>query len=75
MDKNHNVYTDTQVGDGMFRYTPSTNQWTYFQLPTHGCSSRHTSFDDNKNEAWVNWATRLTRSTAFSSAPYGRLKR
>jgi len=53
VDKNHNVFTDTQVGDGMFRYTPSTNQWTYFQLPTHGCSSRHMSFDDNKNEAWV----------------------
>ena len=53
VDKNHNVYTDTQVGDGMYKFNPSTQQWTYFQLPTHGCSSRHMSFDDNLNEAWV----------------------
>jgi streptogramin lyase len=53
VDKNHNVYTDTQVGDGMYKFNPSTQKWTYFQLPTHGCSSRHMSFDDNLNEAWV----------------------
>ena len=53
VDKFHNVYTDTQVGDGLYKYVPSTNQWVYFQLPTHGCSSRHMSFDDNLNEAWI----------------------
>jgi streptogramin lyase len=53
VDKNHNVYTDTQVGDGMYRFNPANQEWTYFQLPTHGCSSRHMSFDDVKGEAWV----------------------
>jgi streptogramin lyase/mono/diheme cytochrome c family protein len=53
VDKFHNVYTDTQVGDGMMKFNPSSQKWTYFQLPTHGCSSRHMSFDDNLNEAWV----------------------
>ena len=53
VDKFHNVYTDTQVGDGLYKFTPSTQKWTYFQLPTHGCSSRHMSFDDNLNEAWI----------------------
>jgi streptogramin lyase len=53
VDKNHNVYTDTQVGDGMYKFNPANQEWTYFQLPTHGCSSRHMSFDDVKGEAWV----------------------
>lgn len=53
VDKYHNVYSDIQAGDGMFKYVPSTHRWTYFQLPTHGCSSRHMSFDDFHNEAWV----------------------
>jgi streptogramin lyase len=53
VDKNHNVYTDTQVGDGVYKFAPSTQEWTYYQLPTHGCSSRHMSFDDVRGEAWV----------------------
>jgi streptogramin lyase len=53
VDKHNNVYTDTQVGDGMYRFTPSTQEWTYFPIPTHGCSSRHMSFDDVRNEAWI----------------------
>lgn len=27
--------------------------WTYFQLLTHGCSSRHLSYDTVKEEIWV----------------------
>jgi streptogramin lyase len=53
VDKFHNVYTDTQVGDGMYKFNPSTQEWTFYQIPTHGCSSRHMSFDDYKNEAWI----------------------
>ena len=53
VDKNHNVYTDIQAGDGVYKFTPATNQWTYYPLPTHGCSSRHMSFDDVRGEAWV----------------------
>jgi streptogramin lyase len=53
VDKNHNVYTDIQAGDGMYKFVPSTHEWTYYQLPTHGCSSRHMSFDDVRGEAWV----------------------
>ena len=53
VDKNHNVYLDIQAGDGMYKFVPSTQEWTYYQLPTHGCSSRHMSFDDVRGEAWV----------------------
>jgi streptogramin lyase len=53
VDKNHNVYVDTQTGDGMYKFVPSTQRWTYFQLPTHGCNSLHMSFDDARGDAWV----------------------
>lgn len=53
VDKNHNMYTDIQAGDGVYKFAPSTQKWTYYQLPTHGCSSRHMSFDDVRGEAWV----------------------
>jgi len=53
VDKFHNVYWSIQAGDGMFKYTPASKRMTYFQLPTHGCSPRHMSFDDHRNEAWV----------------------
>jgi len=53
VDKNHNVYASVQAGDGMVKYDPSTHTMTYFQLPTHGCSTRHMSFDNFHNEAWV----------------------
>ena len=53
VDKNHNVYTDTSLADGVFRYMPSTQQWTLFRLPSHGCGSRHIGFDDYKGDLWL----------------------
>jgi streptogramin lyase/mono/diheme cytochrome c family protein len=51
--KDHNVYTSIQAGDGVYKFTPATQEWTYYQLPTHGCSPRQMGFDDIRNEAWV----------------------
>jgi streptogramin lyase len=53
VDKNHNVWTDTSMADAIFKFTPSTGQWTMYHLPSHGCGSRHMSFDDVKGEAWL----------------------
>ena len=53
VDKDHNVWTDTSLNDSVFRFTPSTGQWTMFRYPSHGCGSRHISFDDYKGELWV----------------------
>ena len=53
VDKDHNVYTSIQAGDGMYKFVPSTGEWTYYQLPTHGCSPRHISFDDLRGDAWI----------------------
>lgn len=53
VDKNHNVWTDTSMSDGAFRFMPSTGSWTLFRNPSHGCGSRHVSFDDFRNELWI----------------------
>ena len=53
VDAHHNVYTDTQVGDGVYKWSMRDQTWTYYQLPTHGCSSRHMSYDTVREEIWV----------------------
>jgi streptogramin lyase len=53
VDKDHNVWTDTSLVDAVFKFTPATQGWTMFRLPSHGCGSRHISFDDDKGELWV----------------------
>lgn len=53
VDKNHNVYTDTSLVDAVFKFTPSTQAWTMYRLPSHGCGSRHVSFDDFKGDLWL----------------------
>ena len=53
VDPQHNVWTDSGLADAVFRFTPSTGQWTMFRLPSHGCGSRHISFDDYKGELWL----------------------
>jgi virginiamycin B lyase len=53
VDKNHNVWTDTSLADAVFRFTPATQTWTMFRLPSHGCGSRHVSFDDVRGDLWL----------------------
>jgi streptogramin lyase len=53
VDRDHNVWTDSGLADSIFRFTPSSQTWTQFRLPSHGCGSRHMSFDDVKGEAWL----------------------
>ena len=53
VDKDHNVWTDTSLADAVWKFVPSTGQWTMYRLPSHGCGSRHISFDDRKGELWL----------------------
>jgi streptogramin lyase len=53
IDNHHNVYASVQAGEGVFKYSPSTQKFTYFPLPTHGCSPRHMSYDRVHDEVWV----------------------
>ena len=53
VDPQHNVWVDSQIDDAIWRFTPSTQVWTRFPMPSRGCSSRHMSFDDVKGEPWL----------------------
>jgi len=53
VDKQHNVWADAALADAVFKFTPATQTWTMYPLPTHGCSSRHISFDDVRGELWL----------------------
>jgi streptogramin lyase len=53
VDRKHNVWVDTSMVDSIWRFTPSTGQWTRFPQASHGCGSRHISFDDVKGEPWL----------------------
>jgi streptogramin lyase len=43
VDKNHNAWTNLWTTDQILRYDPSSNQWTAFDLPTHGTEVRYIS--------------------------------
>jgi streptogramin lyase len=53
VDPQHNVWTDSGLADAVFRFTPATQQWQMFRYASHGCGSRHISFDDYKGELWL----------------------
>jgi streptogramin lyase len=53
VDNDHNVWTDSGMANATFRLNPSTGEWTMFPIPSHGCASRHMSYDRYKNEIWV----------------------
>ena len=76
VDKDHNVWTDTSLADAVWRYTPSTGSWTMFRLPSHGCGSRHISFDDLKGELWLpcDQANKVMRFQFRSAERIARLR-
>ena len=47
VDKNHMVWITTANGDVFFRFNPTTEQFTRFQLPTRGSNSRHMIVDNS----------------------------
>jgi hypothetical protein len=42
-DSHHNVWGDLWTNDRIYKYDPSTNKWTLFDLPVHGTEIRHIS--------------------------------
>jgi streptogramin lyase len=77
VDKDHNVWTDVGMLDGIFRFRPKTNDWTLFQLPSHGCGSRHSSVDDIRGEVWVpcDQSDKVARFQFRTADDIARLKR
>ena len=43
VDSHHMVWGDLWTNDRIYRYDPSTNKWTLFELPVHGTEIRHIS--------------------------------
>jgi streptogramin lyase len=43
VDTHHNVWGDLWTNDRIYRFDPSTNKWTLFELPVHGTEIRHIS--------------------------------
>ena len=53
VDREHNAWASVPLGDSMVKFNPATQQWTEYMLPSHGCGSRHISYDDLRHEAWL----------------------
>jgi streptogramin lyase len=53
VDSQHHVWLSAQDSDAAMEFTPSTQKWTTYQLPSRGCSPRHVFFDDIRRELWV----------------------
>jgi len=43
VDSHHNVWGDLWTNDRIYKFDPSTNKWTLFELPVHGTEIRHIS--------------------------------
>ncbi len=43
VDSHHNVWGNLWTNDRIYKFDPSTNKWTLFELPVHGTEIRHIS--------------------------------
>jgi len=50
VDRNHNVWTKLWSTDKIAKYSPATNEWTLFELPTRGTESRHISLLEREGQ-------------------------
>jgi len=46
VDSKHNVWGNLWTNDQIFKYDPSTQKWTMFELPVRGTEMRHLSVDE-----------------------------
>jgi streptogramin lyase len=45
VDDNHNVWGNLWTNDQLYRYDPTANKWTMFELPVRGTEIRHIAVD------------------------------
>lgn len=53
VDKDHNAWTNLWTTDRVARYSPSTKQWTVFDLPTRGTEARYISLLEKDGQTHV----------------------
>ena len=53
VDKNGMVWVPPMNADRMYKFNPTTEQFTTFMLPTRGTDLKHVSVDDSTNPPTV----------------------
>jgi streptogramin lyase len=53
VDDNHNVWGNLWTNDQIYRYDPTANRWTMFELPVRGTEIRHIAVDQRSGQTKV----------------------
>ena len=53
VDKNSMVWSNLMSDDRVAKFNPTTEEWTFYKLPTNGCESRNIAVDDVRGDVWV----------------------
>jgi virginiamycin B lyase len=78
VDSKHNVWGNLWTNDQIFKYDPSTKQWTTFELPVRGTEMRHLTVDERSGVTKVSMPVYRTNQmgimTERSEADIAKLK-
>ena len=77
VDDEHNVWANLLSDDRIVKFEPKTENWTVYDLPSHGCSTRNIAFDNIRREAWLpcSRSSRLARFQFRTAEQLQALKR
>jgi len=78
VDSKHNVWGNLWTNDQIFKYDPSTDKWTTFELPVRGTEMRHLTVDERSGVTKISMPVYRTNQmgimTERSEADIARLK-
>jgi streptogramin lyase len=78
VDSKHNVWGNLWTNDQIFKYDPSTKQWTTFELPVRGTEMRHLTVDERTGVTKISMPVYRTNQmgimTLRSDADIAKLK-
>jgi streptogramin lyase len=78
VDSKHNVWGNLWTNDQIFKYEPTTKQWTMFELPVRGTEMRHLTVDERGGALKVSMPVYRTNQmgvmTERSEADIAKLK-
>ena len=78
VDSKHNVWGNLWTNDQIFKYDPSTQKWTTFELPVRGTEMRHLTVDERSGVTKISMPVYRTNQmgimTLRSEADIAKLK-
>ncbi len=78
VDSKHNVWGNLWTNDQIFKYDPSAQKWTMFELPVRGTEMRHLSVDERSGTVKISMPVYRTNQmgvmTIRSEADITKLK-